>query len=533
MKNLVFLILIMLQVHAYAENEVNVKDLADIESNSDEIREQLRAAGEDSRGKTPLAALLLLREAIINRNWTLAANYVDSRYLSDDVASVGAPELIRRLSIIWQQQKIVDYTTLSDKPEGHLDDGLPGYRDLLGELTTSKGPVAVYLQRVPDGSNGKVWKISNATLESTPELWSEFGYPPNIEKLGNWLPNFTLMNMENWQFVAAIALIFISGFSVYIVTWLFSLLFKGDHPFPRICRRFITVGLRWFTFFKLLGLGLSNLGLSLKAKVWLTSGLLDYIATLFLLLGFLEIITAIYLAYVEKRGHLTTKAIIRPLSTTLKVLITLTMSLNWLSDAGFSITTLLTGLGIGSLAIALASQKMLENVFGAFTMYVARPISPGDFCKFGDVMGTVEEIGLRSTRIRTLDRKVVHVPNSEFSAKNLENISEIDRRHYRQELRLSLKTSAEDIRGVLVKLREILEQHERVMVVGRRVHFENIQTEALILVVNAYVDETSIVEFKIIAEDLNLKVLEVLEESGLELVAHQYSFLDLKEKSAK
>ncbi len=94
---------------------------------------------------------------------------------------------------------------------------------------------------------------------------------------------------------------------------------------------------------------------------------------------------------------------------------------------GYNTTTLLAGLGIGGVALALASQKTIENLFGSVAVISDRPVSVGDFCKFGSSMGTVEDIGLRSTRIRTLDRTLVTVPNGSFSTMTLENFDRRDK----------------------------------------------------------------------------------------------------------
>src|SRR5205823_10516921 len=79
---------------------------------------------------------------------------------------------------------------------------------------------------------------------------------------------------------------------------------------------------------------------------------------------------------------------------------------------GYNTSTILAGLGIGGIAIALAAQKTIENLFGGVAVVSDRPVAVGDFCKFGDRVGTVEDIGLRSTRVRTLDRTLVSIPNA-------------------------------------------------------------------------------------------------------------------------
>jgi MscS family membrane protein len=118
-----------------------------------------------------------------------------------------------------------------------------------------------------------------------------------------------------------------------------------------------------------------------------------------------------------------------------------------------NVTALIAGLGVGGIAVALAAQKTLENLFGGITLYADRPVRVGDFCRFGDRVGTVEEIGLRSTRIRTLDRTLVSVPNAEFSNLHLENYTARDRIWYHPTIGLRYETTPDQLRFVLVEVR--------------------------------------------------------------------------------
>ena len=98
-----------------------------------------------------------------------------------------------------------------------------------------------------------------------------------------------------------------------------------------------------------------------------------------------------------------------------------------LQQIGFNATGILAGLGVGGVAVALAAQKTIANLFGGFSLATDQPVRIGDFCRFGDKSGWVEDVGMRSTRIRTLDRSVITVPNSEFAEVQLENMSVRDR----------------------------------------------------------------------------------------------------------
>jgi MscS family membrane protein len=103
---------------------------------------------------------------------------------------------------------------------------------------------------------------------------------------------------------------------------------------------------------------------------------------------------------------------------------------------GYNTTTILAGVGVGGLAVALAAQKTIENLFGGIALISDRPVLVGDLCQFGGQLGTVEDIGLRSTRIRTLDRTLVTIPNSQFSTMTLENYSKRDRMWFHPALHL-------------------------------------------------------------------------------------------------
>ena len=125
----------------------------------------------------------------------------------------------------------------------------------------------------------------------------------------------------------------------------------------------------------------------------------------------------------ESRRQAFSYSVLPLASRFLKITILLVTIAAILSAWGYDTTTILAGLGVGGLAIALAAQKTIENLFGGVAVITDRPVAVGDFCKFGDLVGTVEDVGLRSTRIRTLGRTVVTVPNAEYSTMTLENFS--------------------------------------------------------------------------------------------------------------
>ena len=180
------------------------------------------------------------------------------------------------------------------------------------------------------------------------------------------------------------------------------------------------------------------------------------------------------------------------------------------------VIAVLAGLGVGSVAVALAAQKTLENLIGAITLYSARPVSPGDFCRFGKILGTVEEIGLRSTSIRTLDRTLVHVPNSVFSSMDIENFSARDRIRFFRNARLLVQTT-DQARVVLAEIRRVLYSHPMVYPDTVSVRLDDIGEAAVQLRMDAGVKTIDFQEFLAVAEDLNLRFIDIVTKAGATL----------------
>ena len=172
------------------------------------------------------------------------------------------------------------------------------------------------------------------------------------------------------------------------------------------------------------------------------------------------------------------------------------------------------GLGIGGVAVALAAQKSLENLFGGVSLFADRPVRVGDFFRYGDQVGTVEEIGLRSTRVRTLDRTVVTIPNAEFSNLRLENFAKRDRMRLWTMIGVRYETTPDQLRYLLARLREILLAHPRVTDDPARVRLLGFGAYSLDLEVFAYVDTADWSEFLGIREDVYLRFMDAIKEAG-------------------
>jgi MscS family membrane protein len=184
---------------------------------------------------------------------------------------------------------------------------------------------------------------------------------------------------------------------------------------------------------------------------------------------------------------------------------------------GYNTATILAGLGVGGIAVALAAQKTIENLFGGISVISDRPVLVGDFCRFGAHVGTVMHIGLRSTRIRTLDRTILSVPNSQFSATELENFSARDKIWFHVTLSLRRDTSSDQVRRVVSAVQDILRQHSKVETGNIPVRFIGIGTYSLDVEVFAYVTTSDYDVFLEVQQELLHEMLRAVERVGAAL----------------
>jgi MscS family membrane protein len=181
---------------------------------------------------------------------------------------------------------------------------------------------------------------------------------------------------------------------------------------------------------------------------------------------------------------------------------------------GVPVYGIAAGLGVGGLAIALAAQPTVENLIGGLSLFADRPIRVGDLCRYGGDLGTVEAIGLRSTRIRGLDRTLTTVPNAALAKMPLVNFAPRDRTLLRAVLGVRYETNAEQLRYLLARIRETLLAHPRILADPARARLIGFGASSLDIEVVAYVTTNDAAEFLAIQEDVLLRIMDVVGESG-------------------
>jgi MscS family membrane protein len=268
-------------------------------------------------------------------------------------------------------------------------------------------------------------------------------------------------------------------------------------------------------------------GVSLAGGVWLDRrlhgepeylGLLAKTVSLilFLWLSFRVVETAFRFARSRflAQGRAAAATVLPLLQKLSKVGLLLLAAILYLDNLGVNVSALLAGLGVGGLAVALAGQRTVENLFGGMVLILDQPVRVGDFFRYGDKLGTVEDIGLRSVKIRTLDRTLVSIPNGNFSQMELENFAARDKIRLSTTLGLRYETTAAQLETVIRELRQALLAHPKVDPDPARVRFTRFGAYSLDVEILAYVKTSDFNEFLEVQQELFLRFMRVVEDAG-------------------
>jgi MscS family membrane protein len=459
--------------------------------------------------------LLATREGDYER----AASYLNLAPVPSARRAEQGPVLARHLKLVLDQELWIDLEAISDDPLGDPDDGLPARRERVGVIETARGPVEITLNRVTR-EGASVWEFSSALVSRIPDLYDEFGYGRFGEELPDFLFRQELFRVQLWQWIGLLVIAAGAGLVSWLVAWL---VLRALHPVvsrseSELDDQLIAAvagPLRLGVAIALFSGSLLALRLAPPARAFFAAvtTTLAVIAATWLLTRLVDIVGSVLEQRLSARGE-GANAFVPMGRKAVKVVIIALAVLAALDSFGFNVTALIAGLGVGGLAVALAAQKTLENLFGGATLVADRPVKVGDFCRFGDKVGVIEEIGLRSTRVRTLERTLVTVPNSEFAALQLENFAVRDKILFRPRLGLRYETRPDQVRYVLSRIKEILDEHPRVDPDPARVRFVGFGDSSLDLDIYAYLTATDFGEYLQIAEDLNLRLMDAIEEAG-------------------
>ncbi len=473
---------------------------------------------------SPQSSVVAFLEAAHAHNYSKAWRYLDLRNMPEDRRLAGGTELARELETILDRDTQFDVGNLSRNPEGDIADNLAPNRDRVDTFHVNGQTLELDLERVTLHSGLQVWLFSSDSIARIPIIAQMTDNSVIERHLPLPLVNRQLIDTPLWRWIGLVLLAFalaalsklISRFALWLTQEIVKRLapawdLSGVQAFLGPLRLLLSVslfraGMEWFAPSALLRLYLGRLLalLFFWGIFWLCAVIIDAIVR--------------HLRARLEAKHRAFSYSVLPLSGRVaKVVVLVFIVAAVLSAWGYNTTTLLAGLGIGGVALALASQKTIENLFGSISVISDRPVSVGDFCKFGSQVGTVEDIGLRSTRIRTLDRTLVTVPNGSFSTMTLENFDSKDKTLFHVTLNLRRNTTPDQVRTVLASMTKLLKSNSKFETGALPVRFVGIGAYSLDIEIFIYVLTLDGDEFMQVQQDLFLAILDAVESAGTAL----------------
>jgi len=478
--------------------------------------QQAEATYDDPLGRsTPQGTIVGFLKAIEKEDYERAIDYLDTKQTGKN-----AQKLALELQRVLNEGVSVAVTKFSKKPEGDIEDGLPVQRELVAIVKTKTGEHRILLERVQKEDNPQIWLFSSETLNLVPQIYDEIDTPWFERRLPAALTETRLVGLPLYRWIVPLLMFPVAFFFGWIMMLLFFALLQ------RLLRRRLD---------ELGELGPIKFRQTRKPLVLLFSAGVIYILSL----GAFSLLDRIFWMFLsstiavagltwicvhvievgaeimERRRPEAANAVIRLSATLLKVLaIILGLMVTFHYFSGINLTAVVAGLGIGGIAVAFAAQKTIENFLGGVFLVWDKPIRLGDFCKAGELQGTVEHIGLRSTQIRTLNRTVAFIPNGQLASISVENFALRDRFLFRHTLNLRYETTVDQLRYLLVQLRELLYRHPLVDSSTARVRFIGFGQSSLDVEIFAYVIETAPEPFLSVQEDLLLRIMGLVESAG-------------------
>jgi MscS family membrane protein len=475
------------------------------------------SAASDPLGReTPSGTVVGFLQAAQEGNYQTAASYLQ---LSTVRRQSQGTLLAEKLKILMDRSFEGRLRRLSTNPEGNPDYGTTD-QQTIGVFSYGDADVPVVVVRVADPNSGKVWLFSSETLSKVPELYDNIEAHQVESKLPRSLVQNVVLGMPLWQWLALLAAIpvaFAIGWAIVLLLaiprrlWLKFKKRPNLHTYSRISRPLLV------SFSSIAHRILSSyFGLPLLTRFYYYRivGVFISIGLFWFLLRISSLMMQRFRIHAISSGRTGTGTLMVLGQRLTTAFLLVAAVLATLGILGFNLTTVLAGLGIGGIAIAFAAQKTLENLFGGVSVLADEVIRVGDYCRFGDRTGTVEDISLRSTRVRTDGRTELSIPNGALATMNIENFSRRDKILFNPALAIRFDTSGDQLRYLLAEVRRMLYEHPKVETDSASVRFANFDSSSLRLETFAYVLTRDANEFNAIREDLLLRIMDIVGKSG-------------------
>ena len=481
----------------------------------------LAAGGDPLNRDSPQSSVSAFLNACKAHDYGHAWRYIDLRGLPADKRVNQGQQLAQQLQQVLEHDARFDLANLSQNPAGDVQGA---NRELVDTFTVEGRRLDLQMERVTLRSGLQVWLFSAASIPLIPQLARRTSDSPIERHLPDPLVNWQVMNTALWRWMALVLLIAAVAVlaklvSRFVLLWMAPAL---QRLAPRVSTNMLNLLLGPLQLILIVAgfrTGMEWIAPSAALRLCLdrATGLLFFSALAWLAMRLVDLFLIRVRAILSAKHQSFSYSVLPLASRGAKIVIVALTATAVLSIFGYNTATIVTGLGVGGVALALAAQKTVENLFGGVAVIADRPVTIGDFCRFGDQVGTVEDIGLRSTRIRTLDRTLLNVPNSLFSSMTLENFSKRDKLWFHLILNLRRDTTSSQVRRLLDSIGAMLAHHPKVEPSPLPVRFAGIGAYSLDLEVFIYLTTVDGDEFTRIKQELFLWILDEVEAAGTAL----------------
>jgi MscS family membrane protein len=478
-------------------------------------------AGDALGRNTPNGTVFGFLEAARNGRYKDASQYLQ---MSRDARAANGARIARELYVLMESAFVERVGVISGHTEGSHQIGVPRDHQRIGVFRINGTDTNVDLVHVPDPTSGEIWLFSSQVVGEIPDLFAqvetgeaELGRS-HLQVIRRFLNTFPRRLTAMLALVpASLGLGWMLVFALRGVVRIFS---RWRHySIAREVLKSLTAPLSLILAVILHQIGVYLLGIPLVTRLHYQRviGVLLILGIAWLVFRLINVWSNQARARTLDSSDFRSGSIILLGQRISKVLVIIVAGLLTLSILGFDITTAIAGLGIGSIALAFAAQKTLENLLGGVSILGDEVIRIGEMCKIGERQGTVEDISLRSTRIRTLECTVLSVPNGELARMNLENISRREKTLFHTTLGLQYESSPRQLRSLLDKITSLLRQHPKIESEALRVRLVGFGEAGFEVEINCHILTSNLDEFMAIREDLLLRIVDLVFETGATL----------------
>lgn len=411
---------------------------------------------------------------------------------------------------------------INNTPEGNLSDQLPPSQENVGVINVGDKSVPLVLERVASKQGEQYWQFSNDTLSSIPEVIENY-QPTLVSRYTiDSLDGKKLFGYQISDILAALAIIVSSFIFTYIVVWLLYYLLKLIYPrlrgetlpLPNNVILPLTVVITALILAEVMVY--AGISVTLREPIKRFTDIASWVATTWLLLRVIDSIftRAVNLSY--KKNYTERVSILGLMRKVVKALLLIFAVIVIFGNLGFDLTTGIAALGVGGLALALGAQKTIENLVGSVVVVADSPVRIGDYCSFGNQAGTVIDIGIRSSRVRTLNRTIVTVPNSDFSSMQIENYTSRDMFHFLHNLYIKRNADIDVVFKMVKKLDQFLDEHELTNQEWNQANISELRQDCYVIQLRAYINAVDSIEFYRKQDDLLVDVLTLVKKYDVE-----------------